>query len=208
MTLPTPHPKPIIGIVGGIGSGKSYVAGVFGALGCGVIDSDLQTRQALETAEVKEAIRKNFGAQVFHADGSVNRKALAQQVFTDTQKRKTLEGVVHPVITLRRLAETSRMMSDPSIRAVIWDAPLLFEVGLDQQCDAVVFVDAPFETRLMRVQKRGWSAEELQKREKSQIPLDKKRELADYIVNNGDDSETSRRHIQQVFSQIIVLSRT
>lgn len=202
------HPKPIIGIAGGIGSGKSFVANVFRELGCGVIDADAQSREAIDTSEVKLAIRENFGDDVFSSDGAVNRKALAQQVFTDPKKRKILENIIHPVIASQRLAQTTRMMNDSTIQAVVWDAPLLFEVGLDQECDAVVFVDAPLETRLRRVQKRGWTAQELEKREKSQIPLDKKRELADYIVNNGDDSEICRRHIQQVFSQIIVLSRT
>lgn len=206
--LPTPHPKPIIGIAGGIGSGKSFVASVFRDLGCGIIDADVQARQVLESPDAQKEIRQHFGDQVFLPDGNIDRKSLAQQIFNNPQKRKILEGITHPRIAQMRRTDTDRMFKDPAIQAIIWDAPLLFEVGLDQDCDAVIFVDAPFEVRLQRVQKRGWTPEELQKREKSQIPLDKKRKLADYIVNNGDDSEACRHRIQQVFSQIIELSRT
>ncbi len=202
------HPKPIIGIVGGIGAGKSFVADVLKNLGCGVIDSDKAARAAIERPDVRAAIHMVFGDHVFADDGALNRKALAAEVFSDPQKRKQLEGITHPVITEMRLADTQKMVADPSIKAIIWDAPLLFEAGLDQDCDAVIFVDAPLEVRQKRVISRGWSPAELEKREKSQISLDKKRQLADYIVNNGEDPETSRLRIQQVFSQIIVLSRT
>jgi len=202
------HCKPIIGIVGGIGSGKSFISSIFKDLGCGVIDSDSQARWALEQPEVQRAIRESFGEKVFNSGTDINRKALADQIFTDKNKKQRLEAIVHPVMGAERNVQTDKMLLDPAIKAIIWDAPLLFEAGLDRQCDAVIYVDAPLPVRIARVQKRGWSAAELEKREKSQLSLDKKRELADYIVNNGDDAEISRSRIQQVFSQIIALSRT
>jgi dephospho-CoA kinase len=94
--------------------------------------------------------------------------------------------------------------NDPRARAVVWDTPLLYEVGLDRECDAVIFVNTLFDKRLERVSKsRGWTREELEKREKSQFSLDKKRYLADYVLDNGGDPEATRRQLHEIFSQIL-----
>jgi dephospho-CoA kinase len=195
--------KPIIGIAGGIGSGKSYVAQIFGELGALVICSDDQVRQVYKRAEVKRTLREWWGESVFLPTGQVNRRTVAHQVFADPQQRTRLEQLIHPLVAEARDEVMAAKQDDPGVSAFIWDTPLLFEAGLNKQCDAVVFVDAPLSDRLARVQKqRNWDAAELARRENSQWPLDRKRELADYVINNSANADPVRDQVKRIFSQI------
>ena len=181
------HGIPIIGIAGGIGSGKSHVARLFAELGCLVIDSDAQVAVAYGLPEVRRTLEAWWGAGVYLPDGRVNRRRIAQQVFADPAARGRLEALLHPVVGRLRDEEMARAVSQGLRRPVafIWDAPLLFETGLHRSCDAVVFVDSPAGLRLERVRRgRGWDENELKRRENSQWPLDNKRSLSDYVLTN------------------------
>ena len=196
--------KPILGIAGGIGSGKSQVAAIFAELGAHVIDSDSQIRAAYEQPPVRRALVQWWGGDVLNSDGSVNRKAIAKHVFADPEQRRRLERLLHPLVHAARELEMNKLANDPKVLAFIWDAPLLFEAGLDWQCDAVVFVDSPLNLRQQRVkQSRGWSAEELALREKSQWPLDRKRDLSDYVVSNTADAGLLRDQVRELFPRIL-----
>lgn len=197
--------KPIIGIVGGIGSGKSFVADLFGELGCLVIKSDEQVYQAYRLPEVKQRLREWWGTEVFDSIGEVSRPAVAQRVFNDAQQRQRLEGLIHPIVTRLRNELMLGHANDAQVKAYVWDTPLLYEVGMDRECEAVVFVDAHRDLRVERLRRqRGWDAGELDRREKSQIPLDKKRELAQYRVVNTADAVSTRRQVEAVLSRILV----
>ncbi len=199
--------KPIIGIVGGIGSGKSLVADLFGEMGCALSKSDEHVREAYRRPEVKAAVRQWWGDASIAKDGEVDRKVIAQRVFEHPAELKRLETLIHPLVGRIRDEQMDRALREREIKAFIWDTPLLYEVGLDKLCDAVVFVEAPIEQRLARVrQHRGWSDSDLNQREKSQMPLDKKRSLAQYIVDNTADVAFARRQVEAVLSR--VLSRT
>ena len=118
---------------------------------------------------------------------------------------RRLESLIHPLVG--EIRDTLMANAPAGTKAIIWDTPLLYEVGLDKQCKAVVFVDAPLETRLSRVAgSRGWSADELHRREKSQLSLDKKREMAHYIVHNTADAAYARRQVEAVLSRILLNS--
>ncbi len=188
--------RPVIGIVGGIGSGKSFVARVLGELGCCVIDSDGLAREAYELEEVVRKVGERWPLAV--VNGRVDRGFLARRVFRDANDRAALEGIVHPVIErLRdeRMREALRReaMGDVSeLRAFVWDSPLLLEAGLDRDCDAVMFVDTPQAKRLERVRARGWDEAELFRRESAQWPLDRKRSRASDVVR-GDAGEAELR---------------
>lgn len=194
--------KPIIGIIGGIGSGKSFVARFFGELGACVINSDDSVHRVYLRDDVKQTLRDWWGDGIIDANGNVDRKAVAQIVFSDPAERRRLEAYVHPLVheDRRRIMEAAE--NDPSVTAFVWDTPLLVEVGLHRECDAVVFVDAPLEMRAARVAQRGWSGEELQRRENSQMPLDNKRAMSDYVISNAADAEAARKQVRQVFSRI------
>ncbi|QQS09735.1 MAG: dephospho-CoA kinase [Phycisphaerales bacterium] len=177
----------VIGLAGGIGAGKSKVARAFEALGCLVSDSDAEAKAALELPEVRAQLREWWGEKVFDAEsGKVSRRALADVIFADAEARRRLEGLTHPIVRARR-DEMVRRATAEGRPGVVVDAPLLFEAGLDKECDVVIFVDAPREIRLERVRRtRGWTEEELDRREKSQISLDEKRQRSDeVIVNDG-----------------------
>lgn len=214
------HGKPILGIVGGIGSGKSYVARLFGEEGCLVIDSDALVREAYDDPAVRQTLREWWGEAVFRPDGSVDRRAIANQVFRKDDELRRLEGLVHPWVDRRR--RQIMQAAGPRVVAFVWDTPLLFEAGLDRECDRVVFVEAPLEERVRRVAaQRGWNAAELLRREKLQMPLDKKRQLSDDVLVNsaeglsaagtiagqgppGDDARTgSRSQVRKILSRIV-----
>jgi dephospho-CoA kinase len=198
--------KPIIGLVGGIGSGKSYVAGLLGEMGCLVIDSDQQVGEVYQDPAVLGRLKQWWGDGVVDAGGRLDRAAVAKVVFADPTERKRLEDLIHPLVDQKRRELMDRMANDPAVRAYVWDTPLLVEKGLDKQCDALVFVEAPDSQRLDRVKKsRGWSEQEWVRREKLQLPLDKKRELAKYTVRNtaGAGSDTSvRTQLRDILSRI------
>lgn len=195
-------PKPIIGIIGGIGSGKSFVASLFAELGALVIDSDQLVHAAYQRQDVRQTLLDWWGTAVFKSDGSVDRKAIAARVFTDESERLKLENLIHPLVNAHRDRLMDEAQADDRVTAFVWDTPLLVETGLHRLCDAVIFVDTPLETRLERVKKRGWDAQELSRREKSQLPLDKKRKVSDHCVSNAADADTARNQVRLIFSRI------
>ncbi|MGN6627992.1 MAG: dephospho-CoA kinase [Tepidisphaeraceae bacterium] len=194
--------KPIIGVVGGIGSGKSFIARCFGELGACVIDSDALVHQVYTQPEVRQILKDWWGDAVFNADGSVNRRAIAARVFTDASALRRLEELVHPLVNQARDRLMRAAASDPAVTAFVWDTPLLLETGAQDRCDAVVFVDVPEEIRLQRVAARGWDADELRRREKLQMALDKKRLLSQYVVSNAADADSARLLVRNLFAQI------
>ena len=208
-TTPGYHPavfdrKPVIGIAGGIGGGKTFVADLFGELGAVVIHADEQVRAAYSDPAVLSALRGHFGDAVFHTDRSVDRPALAKTIFTDPAARVWLERLLHPIVAVDRVRRMKESVGDPAVTAFVLDTPLLFETGGHRDCDAVVFVDAPAAARLARVEKaRRWAASELTRRENLQMPLDKKREMSDYVIVNTAEAGDLRRQVRTAFSRIL-----
>ena len=199
--------KPIIGLVGGIGSGKSFVAKLFGELGGFVIDSDAQVRDAYRDPFVVETIRRWWGDQILHADGTINRSAIAARVFSDPVEKARLESLLHPMVHAARAEQMQAAAADPQVMAYVWDTPLLFETGLNEKCDAVVFVDAPEEQRVRRVAAtRGWDEAELLRRQKLQWPLDRKGQISDYVLTNTADADYARGQVREVLSRILARS--
>jgi dephospho-CoA kinase len=197
------HNKPIIGITGGIGGGKSTVAGMFGELGCCVIDSDEQVRQAYSEPAIVRKLREWWGDDAFEA-GRVSRKKIGRIVFADRGQLDRLEKLLHRRVAELRDQVMDRVGNDPKVPAFVWDTPLLFETGLSARCDAIVFVEASAEVRLNRVKaSRGWDEGELRKREILQWPLDKKREISHYIVDNTADADDVRGQVREILFRIL-----
>ena len=195
--------KPIIGIVGGIGSGKSFVADLFGELGCLVIHSDEQVRDAYRREDVKQRLREWWGKSVFLPDGSVDRKAISKRVFSDAAERHRLEELLFPIVGEEREKLMQAGAKDRKVPAFVWDAPLLIEAGLSKGCDTIVFVQSPPEQRQARVRAtRNWAPDELTRRENLQLPLDNKRAVSDYVVDNTADADYARGQVRDVLSRI------
>lgn len=192
---------PTIGIAGGIGSGKSTVARILARLGCEVCVSDDAARAVLALPEVRDAITARVGPLVVQHDGSIDRAALGRAIFADPALRAEVERIMHPRIEVLRRAQFAA--APRSTRAFIIDAPLLFEVALDRECDAVIFVDAPRADRLARVRAtRGWDDAELSRREASQIPVDEKRRRATHVVENHADPHQLEAAVREVLDRI------
>jgi dephospho-CoA kinase len=199
--------KPIIGIAGGIGSGKSTVAQLFGELGCCVIDSDAMVRSAYKDERVKQQLKKWWGAMLFDPNGEVDRSAVWRKVQDRPDDLRQLEGLLHPMVNEARERLMKSKADDASIVAFVWDTPLLFETGLNELCDAVVFVEAPAELRQKRVREtRGWGPEQLAQRENLQMPLDNKRRISDHVVVNTADESYARGQVRDVLSRILAAS--
>ncbi|MEM6750352.1 MAG: dephospho-CoA kinase [Planctomycetota bacterium] len=179
--------KPVIGVLGGPGAGKSYVAQRLAGLGGLAIDADALGRGALEASEVRGALAERWGQAVVGPEGTIDRSAVGRIVFSSPEDRAWLEGLVHPRVRAGRAALHERARTDESVRFVVEDSPLLLESGLAESCDVLVFVDASREVRLARVAERGWDAAELDRRESAQASLDTKRRAADYVVRNDGD---------------------
>lgn len=196
---------PVIGIAGGIGSGKSAVGKAFEELGCVVIDSDREARAVLDRPEVRQTLVEWWGPGVVTADGRTDRKAIADIVFADAAQRTRLEELVHPLVRSQRATMKERAMA-AGARGVVVDAPLLFEAGVDAECDVTVFVDAPRELRVQRVQStRGWSEAELTRREASQMPLEEKRRRSALVIVNDGTTRDLRNRVAEAFRAILAM---
>jgi dephospho-CoA kinase len=196
--------KPIIGISGGIGSGKSFIAQLFADEGCLVLNADDQVRTLYADPSIKQTLKTWWGDQVFNTQDEVDRRAIAHIIFADPEQKKRLESLLHPRVEQLRQTAMQAAADDSQVLAYVWDIPLLFEVGLHARCDALVYVDAPPEQRLQRVrQTRGWEESELLRREKLQSPLDNKLRMSNYILKNTADVGFAQRQVREVLSEIL-----
>jgi dephospho-CoA kinase len=185
--------------VGGIGSGKSFVASLFRELGAEVVDADLIVRRLLRTQEVRSAYVRAWGPGILDALGRIDAGEVSRRVFGRPREVRRLNRIMHPFVKreMRRRLQGAR-------GPVVIDAPLLLETGTDCFCDAIVFVDAPRTQRLRRVMRtRGWSAEDLSRREAAQWPVSKKRRAADFRLRNAGPSAEVRRRAAKLWAKIV-----
>ena len=196
--------KPIIGILGGIGSGKSTVATEFGKLGCAVIDADKLAHALLGEKVVRAEIMGLFGPEIRDSTGNIDRGKLAETVFTDVEKLAGLNKIIHPRV-LEQVEELVRKYNgQDSVKAIVLDMPLLAEVGWDKRCDSIVFVECDRELRAERAAKAGfWDEKQQRIRENFQNSLDSKVALADNSINNNSDFSELVRQVVNIFSSIL-----
>lgn len=190
-----------VGLTGGIGSGKSEVAKIFGVLGALVIDADKLARMALAPGTAGHARVAERFPSVVSSEGTLDRAKLAAIVFHDSDARDALAAIVHPEVR-RRSAELEAAAGEQQI--VVHDVPLLFEAGFYRQCDANVLVVADEETRIGRVVVRnGLSPEDARQRMKAQIHPDRARELADYTIDNDGTIDALVDAVRDVYADLM-----
>lgn len=175
----------VLGITGGIGSGKSTVCDVFRILGIPVFEADASARQLMDSdTTIKNSLIELFGIGIYTRQGHLNRQELAEKIFTDNNLRKKVNEVVHPVVR-RKFYEF--LEQNETFPYVIYEAAILFEGGFHEKMNFSILVAAPEEQRIERVMERnGLTEQSVRERMKSQWPEEKKRELADLCLENDN----------------------
>jgi dephospho-CoA kinase len=186
-----------VGLTGGIASGKSSVSRMLAELGAVVIDSDALAREVVEPGTPGlAAVVDAFGPEILTEDGTLDRPAMGALVFADEEKRKVLEGILHPLIGERSAALAATAGPDD---LVVHDIPLLAEAGLADGFDAVIVVDAPVEVQVERmVRDRGWSRAEAEARIAAQASREDRLAVATYVIDNTGSLEDLQRRVREV----------
>jgi dephospho-CoA kinase len=202
--MSSPQKIPIIGIAGGIASGKSLVTAQLENLGAAVISADDAAHEVLEQAEVKRLARERWHDAIFTPDGRIDRPALGRIVFApppDGPRERA--QITHPRIGTILRQQVQREIDRQAAPAIVLDVPLLFEAGWNEICDVVVFVDAPPPTREARAHQRGWSSEEFARRESAQLPPDSKRQQSDVVIDNSTTPEDTRAQVERFWRKLV-----
>jgi len=197
---------PTIGILGGIGSGKSSVVRHVTDFQLQVIDADKIGHDLLEDSDVLQQLAQFFPASTFDSDGQIIRSQLAQLVFGRDREHKAalkqLEQIIHPAIHREIVAQIQT--ASPDTDAVILDAAILLETGWADECDHLIYIDTPETHRIERVKtNRNWTAEELKRRESTQLPLNTKRQHADFVIDNSGSIEDASRQLTDILATLL-----
>jgi dephospho-CoA kinase len=194
----------LVGLTGGVATGKSTVANMFKQCGAPVIDADLLARQAVESGKPAwRAIVKLFGTAVLKPDRSLDRQALGSIVFRNPKKRRQLERIIHPRVAREQQRLVRRIATRKPRAVVIYEVPLLFEAGVDKRVDKIIVVTADRETQIARLKKRsGLPRAEALRRISSQMPLAKKIKQADHVLNGTLPPPSLRRQVGQLLKNL------
>ncbi|AAM24131.1 MAG: Dephospho-CoA kinase [Caldanaerobacter subterraneus] len=191
----------VVGLTGGIGSGKSTVSGILAKLGAKIIDADLVSREIMEKGkEAYNEIVDCFGKEILDKEGNIDRKKLGSIVFSDKEKLKRLNEITHPKIIdkIKKMIEEEKDKD----KVIVIDAALLIETGLYKLVDEVWLVVVDIDTQIKRVMERdGFSCEEALKRIKSQMPLEEKIKYADFIINNSKDLRKTEEQVRLLWQR-------
>jgi dephospho-CoA kinase len=192
--------KPVLGLLGGIGAGKSTVADALVRHGGRVVAGDPLGHEALEQPDIRARVIDIWGERgILTPEGKIDRKKFGRIVFPSPVERSRLEHLVHPYIEKRIREEIDKASADPAVRFVILDAAIMLEAGWNGECDKLIFVDAPRSVRLERVHKqRHWTDQDLANREAVQMPPEKKKERADAVIDNGGPVEATIAQVDEL----------
>lgn len=189
----------VIALTGGIGAGKSLVANYFFSLGALVIDADQLARQAIERGSAGfDAVIAEFGDGILK-DGDINRKALGEIVFTNAEKRKKLESIIHPIVQ-QSLAEARIALKDNEI--LIYEIPLLVETNAASKFDLVITVEAPMEARIERLRSRGLQTSEIESRIANQATTEERKKIANIVIENDGSEEDLLRKVEAIWEEL------
>jgi dephospho-CoA kinase len=200
-----PRPFLLVGLTGGIATGKSTVDAVLRELGAVIIDADVMAREVVEPGEPALAeIAAAFGPGVIGPDGRLDRKALGAIVFADPDRRRTLEAMTHPRMRQRLLRRVDELTAENFRGLVFYDAAVLIESGSHHLMDRLVVVITDEPTQIARLMARdGVDREEALRKIGSQIPLAEKAKLADYVIDNSGDRPATEEQVGRVHAALM-----
>jgi len=191
----------IIGIVGGIASGKTSAAQIFEQSGAVVLSADEIGHRVLQEAGIRQAAVERWGSKILDSSGKIDRKRLATIVFQDEEDLVFLEKLTHQRIR-DQISVALQNLAQNHTAAVILDAPLLLEAGWESLCDVIVFIESSLENREKRAADRGWTPEELARRESRQLSLQKKRASTSYTIHNDGSTDELEEEICRVWDSL------
>lgn len=192
----------LIGLTGGIGTGKSTVSAMLRGLGAAVVDADEGARAVVEPGTPGlRAVAEEFGPGVLAPDGRLDRAALAEIVFRDPERRARLNAITHPLVGAWAAERTADAIVRGA-RIVVHDVPLLFENQRQGQFERVILVYAPDEVAVRRLLEKGMTEEQARARIAAQMPIEEKRRLADYVVDNSDGLPDTERQVRELWRQL------
>lgn len=191
----------ILGLTGGIGTGKSTVANMLKEKGIPVVDTDLISREVIEYPEIIEKIKLEISNEVFDFNNKLDRKKISEIVFENQEKLKKLNEIMHPEILKKMWDEVEELKKNYKI--IVVDVPLLFEINMEKEVDKILLIYASKEIQLKRIMERdGRTREEAVKIISSQMPLYKKREKSDYIIQNNDSLEKLEKNLDKIVQKL------
>ncbi len=194
----------LVGLTGGIATGKSSVAEILKSLGCVVLDADTLAREVVEPGRpALEAIAREFGREVLRADGTLDRKRLGAVVFAQPERRRRLEAITHPAIRERFVARLAELEAQGFAGLVVWDAPVMIESGGHRQMDRLVVVVTDEATQRERAIARDGDRADVERRIASQMPLGDKARLADYVIDNSGDRAATEGRTREVHRALL-----
>ena len=197
----------VLGIAGGVGSGKSAVADQLVGFGAVVLDADRIGHEVLEEDKVKEQLVERWGQEIMDLAGQIKRDVVASIVFAtgpeSAEELSFLESVVHPRIGRQLESRVRAFRGQAKNEVIVIDAAVMFKAGWDGFCDCLVFVEAEASVRWARCQQRGWSREAYRRREASQASLEMKRERADWVLDNSGTLQELTSQVAEMWQQII-----
>ena len=198
----------LVGLTGGVATGKSTVAEMFKQCGAVVIDADQLARDVVEPGKPAwREIVKTFGKTILNPDRSLNRQALGAIVFRHPAKRRAIEAIIHPRVAREQVRLTRQATRQDPQSVVIYDVPLLFEAGIDKRVDQTIVVTADRNTQIARLKKRnGLSRPEALRRIRSQMPLANKVRRADQVVNGTLPRPSLRKQVGQLLNRLRLLA--
>jgi len=195
--------RTIVGLTGAAASGKSAALDHFKRLGAFCVSSDVLAKEVLTSGACYNKILRKLGTGVVLKDGSIDRKKLSKEVFSDKSKRKRLESILHPEILRHALA----LIKTSNEKIIIVEVPLLFEAGLEKCFALTVCVDTPYSLRLERAAARGWTSGEFRRRNAAQLVAGEKAARADIVIGNGGSLGALRTRVKWVYDFITKLEK-
>lgn len=194
----------IVGLTGGVASGKSLVAAELKRLGARIIDADVISREIVEPGQpAYREIASVFGKGVIRLDGTIDRKALGSLVFSDPEKRKILDKITHPRIIEKIGLEIKALRARGGDPLIVVDAALLIEVGLHKEMSKVIVVYADEEKRIQRTINRDrLSEKEARERIDAQMPLPEKLKYADFVIENNGSVEATLKSVKELYGEL------
>ena len=198
----------LIGLTGGVATGKSTVAKIFKRCGAVIIDADELARLVVQPGKPAwRDIVRQFGGSILNADRTINRQALGAIVFSHPAKREALERIVHPRVAREQQRLTREATRKDPNAVVLYDVPLLFEAGIDKRVHKIIVVTADQKTQIARLKKRnGLSRAEALRRIRSQMPLTTKARMADLVIDGTLPRAVSRKQVRDIFKVLSQLA--